>query len=244
MRIIQLTDLHIDKIGEDTHGIDIRKNFQEGLSQARSHHPDLLVISGDLCLRQPNPSIYQWINQQLKDFPVPYELMIGNHDNLDMMRSAFPLLEKDIKANNRLYFARNFNGENVIFLDSGVGTIDAAQLQWLQQQLTQDPPPKTIFIHHPPFLAGVPFMDNNHALKNREDIQKVLLHHPKPISIFTGHYHVEKSLRLQNIDQNITPSTFYQLHGKEPNFKVHSKKRGYRMIDLSKEGVSSMVFYY
>lgn len=243
MRIIQLTDIHINKVGEETYGIDIRKNFQEALEVILIHEPDLLVISGDLCLFAPDVSIYQWIYEQLKNYSLPYELMIGNHDDLEMMQSLFPSISKDVKEKS-LYYTRTFGDENIIFLDSGRGTIEENQLIWLQKELEKHPSTKIIFIHYPPFLAGVPFMDNKYPLLTRDGIQKVLLDHQKPISLFTGHYHVEKTLRRQNVDQNITPSTYYQLDGAVPDFKVHSKKRGYRMIDVLEEEVRSMVFYY
>ena len=244
MRIIQITDIHINKIGEETYGIDIRKNFQEVLKVILKHEPDLLVISGDLCLFTPDISIYEWIHEQLKDYPIPLELMVGNHDDLEMIQTVFPSIKKDIKEHQSLYYTRTYGDENVIFLDSGRGEIAESQLLWLQKELGDHPESKVLFIHYPPFLAGVHFMDNKYPLLTRDGIQKILLAHQHPISIFTGHYHVEKTLRRKNIDQNITPSTYYQLDSAVPHFQVHSKKRGYRMIDILEEEVRSMVFYY
>ncbi len=244
MRIIQLTDIHINKLGEETNGVEIRKNFQDALKTILKHKPDLLVISGDLCLFTPDISIYEWVAEQLKDYPLPYELMIGNHDDLEMMQTIFPSIRKDIKENKSLYFTRIYDNENIIFLDSGKGTIANNQLIWLQNELTKQPNTKVLFIHYPPFLAGVPFMDKKYPLRTRDGIQKLLLNHQRPLSIFTGHYHLEKTLRRKNIDQNITPSTYYQLGSSSPDFQVHSQKRGYRVIDILKEEVRSMVFYY
>ncbi len=244
MKIVQLTDLHIGREDEDTYGVDVRRNFREGLEEAKKHNPDLLVISGDLCFKMPDISIYEWIATQLKNYPISYELMVGNHDDLGMMRAVFPGIEKDIKEDGLLYFLRDCGGEKILFLDTDKGHIEAGQLQWLSTQLHSNPGIKVLFVHYPPFLAGVPFMDTKYPLHTRESIQKILLNYQKPLSVFTGHYHLEKTVRVGNIDQNITPSTFYQLDGTTPHFRVGSQKRGYRLIETLDDVVRSMVFYY
>ena len=74
-------------------------------------------------------------------------------------------------------------------------------------------------MHHPPLHAGVPFMDNQHALKNREEVQSILFEHPFNVNIFTGHYHVEKMIRKKNIVVHITPSCFFQIAQESEEFQ-------------------------
>ena len=51
MRIIQITDLHIDEKGEFPFNINVRKNFTNILKRVRDLEPDHLVLTGDLCYR-------------------------------------------------------------------------------------------------------------------------------------------------------------------------------------------------
>ena len=65
MRILQITDLHIGGVHEDTFGVDVRKNFDTILEKARKSAPDLIVITGDLCFETGNKEIYYWIHSKL-----------------------------------------------------------------------------------------------------------------------------------------------------------------------------------
>ena len=80
MKIIQITDLHIGEEGEDSHGVDVRQNFQDILKTIRHIGPDLIVLTGDLCLNSGNPRIYQWVRSHLDYLGIPYTAIGGNHD--------------------------------------------------------------------------------------------------------------------------------------------------------------------
>ncbi len=242
MKLIQLTDLHLGLAGEDTRGIDVRSNFLKALEIVEKHQPDALVISGDICYRAPELPIYEWMAMQMERLNLPWEVIPGNHDDIDMMRQ-FLNIEKDIKPDG-LYFTRKIAGENIIFLDSGPATMQAAQLEWLEQQLQKNQKDLIIFIHHPPILCGVPYMDKKHAFKSREEIKEILLAHNHNLTIFTGHYHVEKTVRLKNLEVNITPSTFFQISQETIDFSVDHKRPGFRIIEKDEEVLRHRVVYY
>ena len=87
-------------------------------------------------------------------------------------------------------------------------------------------------MHHPPMEAGVPFMDGKYPLQDMEAVQAVLFEHPHRIAIFCGHYHVEKSLQLRNLNVFITPSSFFQIDQFSPEFKVDHHSIALRVIDV------------
>ena len=89
MRIVQLTDLHIGLENEDTYGVDVRHNFLQILDKAKAQRPDLLVISGDLCYRDGDARIYEWIKGHLDQSGLPYEVMSGNHDDPVLLARSF-----------------------------------------------------------------------------------------------------------------------------------------------------------
>ena len=85
MKIIQITDLHIDKENEYPYDIDVRRNFKRVLNAARRQKPDHLVISGDLCYQDGETEIYEWIKLQLDNSKIPYDIIAGNHDDSHML---------------------------------------------------------------------------------------------------------------------------------------------------------------
>ena len=89
MKLIQITDLHIDRAGECPFDIDVRKNFFDILDAVIKEQPDHLIVTGDLCYRDGEDNIYRWIRAQLDGLPFPYEIIAGNHDNSVMMAEAF-----------------------------------------------------------------------------------------------------------------------------------------------------------
>ena len=85
MKIIQITDLHIDKENEYPFDIDVRKNFKRILRAARQAKVDHLVVSGDLCFDVGEVEIYEWVRDQLDLTRIPYDVIGGNHDDAMMM---------------------------------------------------------------------------------------------------------------------------------------------------------------
>ncbi len=229
LKIAQITDLHIGQAGEDTYGVDVRQNFLSILADLRGHDPDHLVVSGDLCYRDGEPEIYHWIKEQLDHTGLPYELLSGNHDSPQMLAEAFSL-EADLTG-GELFYTRNWKDHSVIFLDTTPGTLSDQQLEWLEGELAKLSGTAVIFMHHPPLLAGVQFMDQRHPLRNREAVCEVLHKYPAAIHIFTGHYHSEKSIQEQNIFVHITPACFFQISPFSNEFAVDHYRIGYRWIE-------------
>ncbi len=241
MKFIQITDLHIDQPGECPFGIDVRKNFLEVLEAIVLEQPDQLVVSGDLCYKDGDEKIYRWIKAQLDELPFPYEVIPGNHDDSLLMAEVFELTH--LVNDDELYFAKKWSKEPCLFLDSAPGELSKNQKKWLQRQLKICQTNLLIFMHHPPFVSGVPYMDNNHAFRDMEELQDLFEEFPNQISIFTGHYHVEKTLVRNNVTLMITPSCFFQIGQSLDAFSVDHHRIAFRIIDLEKGGVSSTVRY-
>ncbi|MCB0652715.1 MAG: metallophosphoesterase [Saprospiraceae bacterium] len=242
MKIIQLTDLHLGKEGEDTNGIDVRDNFLRALELVEECQPDCLVITGDLCYKAPEKEIYEWAKSHLDKLSVPFELIAGNHDEPVMMSEVFNL-NGDLKPDG-IYYSRKIAGEKMLFLDTAPAKIAPPQMEWIREQLNKLQQDLIIFMHHPPLLSDVPFMDKNHAFKNRSEIQQLFSNHTHNLTIFTGHYHVERTLRLGNMEVNITPSTFFQISRKSPAFEVDHKVPAFRVIEKNGGKLGHSVVYF
>lgn len=242
MRILQITDLHIGGVHEDTFGIDVRKNFNTILDKARSSAPDHIVITGDLCYESGNKDVYNWIHAKLESLNIPYSIIAGNHDNSSMMAEVFGL--NNLMQKESLYYNLQFEGHKVLYLDTSRDVLPKDQLQWLKAELSNGEGRVVIFMHHPPAQVGVPFMDENYPLKNYEEVQKILLEVDREIHVFCGHYHIEKTLKIENLNIHITPSTFFQLDQQSESFKVDHHKIAYRELDWSSSGFDTQVHYF
>lgn len=241
MKIIQITDLHIDKENENPFDIDVRKNLLDTLDSIRSYEPDHLVLTGDLCCIDGQTEIYQWIHAVMENFGVPYDVIAGNHDDSLMIAESFQ--RTSLLNGKEFYFAKRIGKYPCLFLDSSIGKHSKNQLNWLKRQLHQHDDAITVFMHHPPIKAGVPFMDNKHALQDMEEIQSIFFDHRHTVNVFCGHYHVEKNLQIKNLNIHITPSCFFQIDQREEDFKVDHHRTAFRLIELNNGVLSSTVRY-
>jgi len=241
MRIIQITDLHVGKENEDTYGVDVRKNLTDLLQAVHAFQPDHLVVSGDLCYDIGDVNIYKWIKTRLDLLGMPYDLIAGNHDNSILMATVFGL--EDMIIGDALFYKRFFDGHTFLFLDSGPGIISDEQLDWLSKELRTHQDQIFVFMHHPPILSGVPHMDKNYNLQNREEVQRLFFDFPGTVSVFSGHYHVEKTIQKKNMLVQITPSSYFQIDQHKNEFQVDHYRIGFRIITLFDDYWYSTVQY-
>lgn len=241
MRVIQITDLHVGQEGEDTYFVDVRENFRQIIAAVQERRPDYLVLSGDLCYDQGDEEIYAWIKAWVDQLGIPYEVIPGNHDDAQLMIKAFAK-EADAKPDG-LYFSRNWDGHAFLFMDTSTSKVQADQLNWLKNQLQQVDGDVVLFIHHPPLLAGTPFMDNNHPLEDRDPLLEILFDHPGNISVYCGHYHVDRTVRKKNLVVHLTPSCFFQIDSNAEDFKVDHYRIAFREISLQTGLTTSSVHY-
>ncbi|MFZ2898000.1 MAG: metallophosphoesterase [Saprospiraceae bacterium] len=226
MKIVQLTDLHIGLEGQETFGVDVRGNFLKALEALRAEPPDHLVVSGDLCFQTGDREVYQWIGEQLRDFPSQVWWMAGNHDDPAEMARVYGL-EDSMKGTDLCYTAR-LGEMDWVFLDTSSYEVSEAQQGWLRSVIAGREGPLYVFMHHPPALVGVPFMDQRYPLRNWAQMQDIFLGYPDQVWVFSGHYHVEKSVHLKNLHIFVTPSTFFQIGQSSPEFQVDHYRIGWR----------------
>jgi len=243
MQLAFITDLHIDTSFEYPFGIDTRENLKRILHAISKTDAEELIIGGDLCYRSPEQEIYEWIFQALDEFGMPYHTISGNHDDAVMMSKigGFDALLNGTE----LYYAKMFKPYLALFLDTTKGVISKKQLNWLDRQIYQHSGPTVIFMHHPPINANVPFMDEDptKSFSGGEKIMDILAKLAQVVPIFTGHYHVEKTVVKDNAMLFITPSCFFQIDQRSKAFKVDHHRIGYRLIDLKSDGIKTSLHY-
>src|SRR3974390_872082 len=195
VRIAQITDLHIKAPGVLAY---TRVDTASALSRcietlnAFSPPPDLVVISGDLA-DTPTAQEYAHLNQLLGELRLPFVATPGNHDDRALMRAALPG-QNFSQPNGALNSVHAVGDIDVLLADSSVpgrpyGLLDEATLAWLDMTLGHSKTrPALLFLHHPPFLAGIGHMDVQN-LKNADALAAVLARHPRVRLIASGHVH-------------------------------------------------------
>lgn len=241
LRLAQLSDIHITPTDEPIRGMDSRRHFLAVLEELRDEALDLLVISGDLAFNEGETEAYEWIREALADFPVPYLLMMGNHDNLHNLDAIFQL-ERD-QLNGYLCYERDIKGYHLLFLDTAAHQLPSVQQEWLAERCEADARPKLLFMHHPPLHCGCAFMDGRHYLRNRDSVWEQLCRHDNLPFVFCGHYHTERHIMRDGKQVFITPSTLMQIGQDHEKFSIEHMRPGWRMIEWDGEELRTHVHY-
>lgn len=243
MRIIQLSDLHISTEKDFPNGVDVRDNFRKAVQLIPEFNPDFLVISGDLSYRRGSKSIYTWIKDQLKHLELRVYAISGNHDDSILLAETFHP-EKTTSSSGKLYYFSRKQEELFLFLDTWDGYLDPQQSKWMQDTLNKyDCDRLFVFMHHPPLKADVPHMDGKYAFKDITAFREITRNFGRPVYVFAGHYHIHKSLHLENMHVFIAPSTFFHLKGDQPEFIKDHSIPGIQLIDIDALKVSVHAHY-
>ena len=241
MRIAQITDIHIGGARECPHQIDCRAQFRATLDAVNLQEPDVIVLTGDLCFRDPEGEAYSWIASQLSALPCDVIIQAGNHDSQQSMRKYFDIPYHI--ATDEIYSLAEWEGHQVFFLDTARGVMSATQYDWLAEHIATPAPRVIFFMHHPPVYCGVPHMDVRYAFQQIPEFQQFVSGIDAEIIVYCGHYHVERTLIMPGQTIYITPSTFFQINAWQEEFAIDHHRPGYRMIELTEDGVSSRCLY-
>lgn len=229
--VAQISDLHIKKPGALAYGrVDTAKALERCITALNNlaPTPDLVVISGDLA-DTPTPEEYDHLRRLLAPLRLPFASIPGNHDSREMMRTAFPA-SKYAQLSGPLNQRIELAGLDLMLLDSSVhgkphGLLDAATLEWLDATLASAPErPALLFLHHPPFKAGIWHMDRQ-DLFNAGALAEIVRRHSRVRLVATGHIHRATLTMFAGVPTTICPASNHAVdldlaQLREPSFKV------------------------
>ncbi len=240
MHIVQVSDPHIANAGPNTHGIDPREHYTRVVRRIRALGPDHVVLTGDLSLREPKREDVEWAVSRMRLAEVPFDVIPGNHDD------ARDVAEACGKTANLLgesvCYRRAFGDWDALFVDSSRGYLERAQVDWLQQHLQGARHGVLLFMHHPPLEAGVPYMDERYAFEDRTgEVYDMIFGSTKPVQVFCGHYHTDRSISVGQHTVYLCPSTYFQLDPMRSDFAIASRVPGVRHIELAGQQLRTWV---
>ena len=162
MLIAQISDIHIGFERDDPEEPNVRR-LRAVLDRliGSAHHPDLLLLSGDLT-EFGDPASYTRLRSLLAACPFPVRVMCGNHDDRARLAAAFPEMPA---TDGFAQYVIDLPGLRLIALDTVEagrhgGAFCDRRAAWLRAQLDADAQtPVVIAMHHPPFRSGIGWID-------------------------------------------------------------------------------------
>jgi len=229
--IAQISDLHVKPPGTLAYGrVDTAKALERCVASLNvfTPAPDFVVISGDLA-DTPNVEEYDYLKRLLKPLKLPFAGIPGNHDSRELMREAFP--DAPYAFGSGALNQKIGIGElDLLLLDSSVpgkphGLLEPPTLRWLEETLSSSASrPALLFLHHPPFIAGIWHMDRQN-LRNASELADIIRRHPRVRLVATGHIHRATMTMFAGIPCTICPAPNHAVdldlaHLRKPSFRV------------------------
>lgn len=194
MKILQISDLHLVPEKREMHGVNPYDRLTQCVDDIRQNHADaeLCVITGDLA-HKGEIGAYELLSEILSRLPVPYHLLVGNHDDREKLLSVFP--NTPVDENGFIQSIVDLDIGRLIFIDTvekgeKFGGFCAQRAGWLIDQLKgSGDRPVYLFMHHPPFDVGIPYMDGMRLLRGEDVLADALAQFPNIRHLFFGHVH-------------------------------------------------------
>jgi Icc protein len=209
MLIGQITDIHIGF--NPGNPDDPNQRRLEAVLDRLVHgqnRPDLLLVTGDLT-EHGDADSYARLARTLAACPFPCWPIPGNHDERERFAAAFPQVRPD---DGFCHYAIEATGLRILMLDTFEpgrhgGAFCEARAAWLQAQLAAHPDtPTVIAMHHPPFEAGIPWMDTDPTEPWVTRFTDAVRGHHQVCAILCGHVHRVIVAPWQGIATIVCPS--------------------------------------
>lgn len=210
--IAQMTDIHVGfaphEKPEELNLTRFRATYRRLLEGP--NRPDLLVLSGDITDHGDSESFAK-AAALLRDCPCPVVPLVGNHDSREGLLGAFPQV---VPAEGGFlhYVIDGGMGLRIICLDTledgrHGGAFCEARAGWLAARLAEAPDqPTLIFMHHPPVVAGIDWMDPAPDEPWIVRLREILTGQTQVQAIHCGHLHRQITTRFAGIPLGVTPS--------------------------------------
>ena len=248
MRILQISDFHLRGDGKLSFQVVDTASFLKSTKAHLEHvfaldgqKPDMIVVTVDIA-DSGDEKAYLMVYEALSSFNVPVYAVPGNHDRRDrMVRILKGWTIPNPQTAPFLCYAVQTEEARLLFLDtlnpgSHAGHMREAELAWLDNELQSNKNvPTLIFMHHPPFITGLPAMDE--PFENREEMRTVLMKAPwarlccghmhRPIfTVWAGVPCVTAPAASMQIELDFTPEGGDTFRMETPGYLLHDFEDG------------------
>jgi 3',5'-cyclic AMP phosphodiesterase CpdA len=220
MLLAQISDLHIKRPGALAYRrVDTGAYLARCVAalNALEPRPDAIIMTGDL-VDQGDPEQYEYLKKLLAPLEIPYFLLVGNHDERNALRAAFPDRAELQSGGEFVQYAVDVGPLRVIALDSMVpgqsaGNLCESRLAWLAAQLdAAQGRPVVVALHHPPFVCGIGHMDGLRLDPVAADkLAALIARYPNVERVICGHVHRPMFVRFGGTIASAVPSPAHQV---------------------------------
>jgi 3',5'-cyclic AMP phosphodiesterase CpdA len=203
---VHLTDLHLVPPGAPPlYGLDPAERLRAAVeSIALRHGPGgpapaaFAVATGDLT-HEGRPEAYALLREILGGLPFPCHLLLGNHDERDAFRGAFP--HAPVDAGGFIQQALDTPAGRFLLLDTKepgthAGRLCPTRLAWLADRLGEDgggsaddARPVFLFMHHPPAASASRAWTSSRCSTPTALWEVLAPHRARVRHLFHGHLH-------------------------------------------------------
>jgi len=231
--ILHLSDTHL--LGGDRllgERYDTAANLRRTLDAAESTgvRPDAIVFTGDLT-DLGEPEAYRALREAVEPWAArlgaPIIWVAGNHDERPALRAELLDESPSLEPVTGVW---DLDGLRIIALDSTVpgwhhGDLDAAQLQWLRDELATPAPLGTILaLHHPPLPTHIPFFDIL-ELRDQPGLAAAIAGSDVR-AILAGHLHYSTSGTFAGVPVSVAAASCYTMDLARPADEVNGMDAG------------------
>lgn len=211
--IAQITDIHVG-FGPLGGGVEEPNlvRFRATLERLREgpNRPDWLVLSGDIT-EHGDAASFATAAALVAECGIPVLPLVGNHDDRASLVAAFPRVVP--AEGGFLHHVTDAGmGLRIICLDTlepgrHGGAFCEARARWLAERLADAPDtPTLVFMHHPPVVSGIDWMDPSPDEQWIARLAAVLEGQRQVLALHCGHLHRQIGTRFAGIPLGVTPS--------------------------------------
>lgn len=217
MLLCQISDPHVVEEGTLAYGkVDTPAHLERCVRKILSlpRRPDVVIATGDLT-DNALPAEYGLLAEILAPLDMPLYLAVGNHDDRQALRAAFPRHAYLHGEDGFVQYVVDDFAVRLVVLDTLIprkpgGMLCEKRLRWLDRTLADSDRPTIVAQHHPPFPTGLSFMDRM-SLADPAAEAAVIARYPQVERVICGHHHRTAQARFGGTVASICPSTAHQL---------------------------------
>ena len=238
IRVLQITDCHLGQdANESLLGLKTADSLDDVLKRAAKDEQrfDIVLNSGDISNDGTPESYDRFIHAVRRYLPgTPIAWLEGNHDDPGSMRA----IQSSAPQTDYL----TLGDWRIILLNSRVpfeerGELPQHELDRMERLLASDPmAPTMIFLHHQLVPVGSAWIDQ-YVVSNADEFFAITDRYDNVKAVSWGHVHQEFFTVRHGVDLLATPSTCVQFKPKSDDFMVDDVMPGYRIYELSPNGV-------
>ena len=217
MLLCQISDPHVVERGTLAYGkVDTPRHLERCVRKilALPRRPDAVIATGDL-VDTGTAEEYGLLGEILAPLDMPLYLAVGNHDDRQALRAAFPKHTYLAGEDGFVQYVVDDFAVRLVVLDTLIprrpgGMLCERRLAWLDRTLAASDRPTIVAQHHPPFPTGLSFMDRM-SLADPAAEAAVVSKYRHVERVICGHHHRTSQARFAGTVASICPSTAHQL---------------------------------